>query len=206
MKTIGETLKGYRLKKRYSKERIAKETKIKEGFVDAIEKENWDKLPEFPVVLGFVKSIAHVLKVSDKNAAALLRRDYPPKEIRVSPKPDLGGKFKWGPRSTFLLGISLVVVTIMGYLVFEYFKFVSPPKLIIIEPKENVAIQNPAQVKGETEADATIRANNQPVIVDENGNFEAEIEINEETQEIVVIATSRSGKETVVRRKIELAD
>ena len=38
--------------------------------------------------------------------------------------------------------------------------------------------------------------------MDENGYFSAKIEIFEGTSEVVVIAKTRSGKETVIRRKI----
>ena len=40
-------------------------------------------------------------------------------------------------------------------------------------------------------------------IVGEDGTFETEIEIFEGTGEVVVVAKSRSGKETVVARKIK---
>ena len=43
IKTIGETLKEARLKKRYSLDRVEKETKIKKEFIEAIEEENWNK-------------------------------------------------------------------------------------------------------------------------------------------------------------------
>ena len=204
MKNIGETLKEARVKKRFSKKNIAKTTKIKEEFIDSIEKQNWEKLPEFAVVQGFVKSIAHALKLNDEQAVALLGRDYPPKEVRVNPKPDVGGKFRWSPRTTFLLGVGSIILFILGYLSFEYYKFTSPPKLEVNSPTENMQVENlTVNVEGKTEPDATVKINNQLIIVEENGTFSAEIEISPNTEEIVVISVSRSGKETVVRRKIE---
>jgi len=204
MKTVGETLKEARVKKRYSKKKIAKITKIKEEFVEAIEGQNWDKLPEFAVVQGFVKSIAHALGLADKQAVALLRRDYPPKEVSVNPKPDVGEKFRWSPKTTFLLGVGMIILFVLSYLGFEYFKFISPPRLEVIKPEENMQVENDVvNVEGKTDADATIKINNQPVIVEEDGTFSAEIEISQNTEEIVVIAVSRSGKETYVRRNIE---
>jgi len=94
-------LKDGRAKKRYSRERVAKATKIKLEFIEAIEKEDWERLPEFPAILGFVKSVAEVLKLSKRQVAALLRRDYPPKVLPVNPKPDVSAKFTWSPRLTF---------------------------------------------------------------------------------------------------------
>jgi cytoskeletal protein RodZ len=204
MKTIGKFLKDARAKKKYSKARVAKATKIKVSFIEAIEKENWEALPEFPVVLGFVKSIAGVLKVDKNQAVALLRRDYPPRVLPINPKPDVSSKFTWSPRLTFLTGLGLILVVIFGYLTIQYFHFVSPPKLTVESPKEGQVInKRNVSVSGKVDPEATLKINNQPVLVGEDGTFKAEIEIYGGTEEIVVKAVSRSGKETVVRRKIK---
>ena len=79
MKTIGIFLKEARVKKRFSQEKIANETKIKKEFIISIEKENWEALPEYPVVIGFVKKISKYLKLDERQAVAFLRRDYPPR-------------------------------------------------------------------------------------------------------------------------------
>lgn len=204
MKTIGEYLKEARAKKRYSQEKIAKETKIKKEFISSIERENWELLPEFPVIVGFVKQISKFLKVDERQAVALLRRDYPPKVLPVNPKPDVSKKFRWRPRTTFIVGITIVVMMVLGYLGFQYSRFISPPKLVVDQPQEEEVVKERILiVSGKTDLDATIRINNQPVLVDEDGDFETEIEIFEGTEEIIVKAVSRSGKDTIIRRKIK---
>lgn len=203
MRTIGKAIKDARSKKKLSKENLAKETKVKKEFIDSIEKESWENLPEYPVVVGFVKKISSALKLNEKHIVALLRRDYPPKVLRVNPKPDVGGKFTWSPRLTFLAGIVLVVITILGYLGIQYIQFISPPELELVVPNEGqVVTEESLRVVGTADPDASVLVNNQPVIVGSMGEFATEIEIFEGTQEVVVIARSRSGKETVIRRKI----
>ena len=203
MKTIGEALKEARNRKRYSLEKVESETKIKRVFVENIERENWQALPEFPVVSGFVKNIASFLGLPQKEAVALLRRDYPPQALRISPKPDVSDKFVWSPKLTFLVGMGVVLTALSGYLVFQYVKFVSPPALSVDSPRqEQVVREKIVRVSGKTDSDATLRVNNQPVLLDDEGKFSTEIEIYEGTQEIEIKATSRSGKETLIRRKI----
>lgn len=205
MRTIGRFLKEVRLKKKLSKEELEKETKIKRGFIAAIEKENWEALPEFPVVIGFVKSIAKALGVNERQAVALLRRDYPPKSLPISPKPDVSEKFIFSPRITFLIGTAAISILIAGYLIFSYLRFISPPSLSVIEPRESQLVKEAkVRVLGKTDTDATIKVNNQSVLVDSEGNFEAMIEIAKDTSEIEIKATSRSGKETAVRRTINV--
>ena len=204
MKSIGEVIKEERTKKKYSRASLEKVTKIKKEFIEAIEKENWETLPEYPVVAGFVKNLAGALKLNEERILAILRRDYPPKILRINPKPDVSEKFTWSPKVTFFVGIVIVSLAILGYLAFQYISFISPPPLIVETPYENQVVNGSnLTVYGKSDADSTITVNNQPVLVDDNGLFSAQIEEFEGTEEVVVVAKSRSGKETVVRRKIK---
>jgi cytoskeletal protein RodZ len=205
MRTIGVILKEARVKKKLSIESLSVRTKIRREFLDAIEKEEWGRLPEFPVVLGFVKSIAGTLKFDTKAVAALLKRDYPPKALHVNPKPDVSKSFVWSPKLTFLLGIVIVSLVVLGYLVFQYLGFISPPKLDIEFPTDDqVVTQTQVFVSGKTESSAVVKVNNQPVLVDDEGNFSTHIEVVPETKEVIIVAVSRSGKETTVSRKIDV--
>jgi len=203
MRTVGKFLKETRVKKKHSRVALEKVTKIKREFIEAIEEENWEELPEFPVVAGFVKSIAGVLKIEQKQAVALLRRDYPPKKLAINPKPDVSDRFTWSPRLTFLAAVVIVSLGIFSYLGFQYINFVSPPHLLVEYPKDGqIVTEEILQVLGATDPEATVKVNNQPVLVSGDGRFSTEIEIIEGTGEVEVKATSRSGKETVVKRKI----
>jgi cytoskeletal protein RodZ len=203
MKTIGKLLKEARVTKRYSLGKVAQKTRIKKEFIENLEKEHWSALPEFPVIVGFVKNISGSLGISTRQAVAFLRRDYPPKPLPINPKPDIGNKFSWSPRLTFLVGVGIVLALILGYLGFQYVKFISPPSLKVDVPKENQTVTSRSlEVAGKTDSDSTVTVNNQSALVEDDGKFQAQISIFEGTTELVVKAISRSGKETVVRRKI----
>lgn len=203
MKTIGEILKTARASKKMSFQKLEEKTKIKSDFIKALENEEWNNLPAFPTVLGFVKSLAAQLGVDVKGAVAVLRRDYPRKSEAVSPKPDTINKFVWSPKLTFFVGIGIVLASVFGYLIFQYAGFVSPPTLNVETPKEGETVDGKyVVVSGTTDLDAKIIVNNQPVIVDENGKFLIGLEIVPETKEIEIKASSRSGKETIIKRNI----
>ncbi|MFZ5933120.1 MAG: helix-turn-helix domain-containing protein [Patescibacteria group bacterium] len=203
MKTIGSLIKEARTRKKISLTKLEGVTKIKKEFLQALEAEAWNKLPEYPVVSGFVKNIAHALGVSERNLLAVLRRDYPPQSLPINPKPDVEDRFVWSPKLTFMVGVGIVVVFLLAYLTLQYKKFVSPPSLSVFEPKEGQTVsQRTLKVSGKTDSDATVKINNQPVILDADGNFSAEILVYEGTTEIEIRAKSRAGKQTVVRRKI----
>ena len=205
MKSIGDIIKEARNKKKISKDKLEQETKIKKEFIEAIESKRWEKLPEYPVVVGFVKKIATFLSLNEKSAVAVLRRDYPPKDLPINPKPDVRVKFSWGPKFTFIAGVFIVIVLIAGYLTTQYLNFIKPPVLTVDIPTEGQLIsQMTIIVKGVTDPDASVIVNNQPALVDEKGSFSAEIEVFGETREIVIISKSRSGKETRVVKKINV--
>ena len=205
MHTIGQILKDARVTKSYSLMHLEGITKIKSGFIDSIEKEKWESLPAFPTVLGFVKSISTALAIDPKMAVAVLKRDYPPQKLRITPKADVSKRFAWTPKLTFILGISAVLLIIFGYLGFQYFHFVSAPRLNVESPKENqVVVGDSVTVFGSTDTDAKVTVNNQPIIVSEDGKFSVSLSVVKNTKEIVVTASSRSGKVTVIRRTINV--
>jgi cytoskeletal protein RodZ len=205
MKTIGEIIRNARTEKRYSFKKLEEITKIKSSFIESVEKEDWKSLPAFPTVLGFVKNIAAALEIDEKMAAAVLKRDYPPKKLEINPNPDIRTKPSWSPKLTFALGIGAVIVAVLGYLIYQYVKFTSPPELNVVSPVEGQIISGSSVlVFGSTDADVKITVDNQPVLVDEDGKFTTNIEISPTTTQVVVKAVSRSGKQTTIERKIEV--
>lgn len=203
MQILGNILKDSRRKKGYSFEKLETKTKIKISFLRALEAHNWQVLPEYPVVLGFVKNVAGSLGISENLAVALLRRDYPPKKLPINPKPDIASRFTWGPTATFFVGLGVVLLVVLGYLIYQYSQFLTPPSLELVSPKEGETIkQKEVRVVGKTSPNASVTVNNQPILIEDSGDFIVNLEIFEGTGEIIVTATSRSGKETTIHRKI----
>jgi transcriptional regulator with XRE-family HTH domain len=205
MRTIGSFIKEARVRKKYSLQKLGEATKIKKGFIAALEKQDWGGLPDFPVLAGFAKNIAKALGINEEETVAILKRDYPPKSLSINPKPDVSDKFVWSPKLTFLVGVGVVLIAVVSYLLISYIRFLSPPSLEVMEPREEQVITEVIlRVSGKTASDAVVTVNNQPFIVSDEGLFEGEIEVLEGTQEVKVKATSRSGKSTEVSRKIKV--
>lgn len=205
MNTVGQILKEARIKKGISLIKLENLTKIKREFILKIEKEEWGNLPEFPVVSGFVKNLAHALDLSVDNVNAVLRRDYPPKKLNINPKPDIVDKFVWSPKLTFAIGIGTLMLLILGYLGFEYFKFIKPPELEIYAPKNGeIVFDEKIKVAGKTTTDVSLTINNQPIILDQEGKFTTELLITKDTKSLVFKAVSRSGKTTEITQNISV--
>jgi cytoskeletal protein RodZ len=205
MNTIGQIINTARVKKKLSFKKLEEITKIKAVFIQSIEEEKWNILPSFPTVLGFVKTLSTTLDMDPIMAVAVLKRDYPPKKTSINPKPDVLSKFSWNPKFTFVVGIITVILIVLGYLGYQYSKFISPPNLTVESPKENQIINGIIiPVFGSTDSDVKITVNNQPVLVNSDGKFSVNLDVGENTKEIVIIATNRSGKNTTIRRTINV--
>lgn len=205
MRKIGLFLKEERTKKKLSLLQMERETKIKREFIDLIEKGEWKDLPEYPVVMGFVKTIAKSLGVSEDTAMAFLRRDYPfdKAKLPVNPKPDLELNKSISPKTITILLSVFAALCIFGYLIYQYLLYLSPPKLDVKNPPELQEVQtSEVYISGTTDPDATLTVNNQQVLISESGEFSDKIGIGEKTRDLVFIARSRYGKETVVVRAI----
>lgn len=207
MRKIGSFLKEERIKKKLSLSQMEKETKIKREFIELIEKGDWGSLPEYPVTQGFVKTLAKKLDIPEESATAFLRRDYPFEErkLPINPKPDLNLKQSISPK---LLTIALSVFTVLcvlGYLVYQYLLYIAPPKLEVIQPPNTIDVSgNEIQVFGKTDPDATLTVNSQQILVSDTGEFSDKISIGKDTKNLVFVAKSRYGKETVIVREIVL--
>lgn len=203
METVGKYIKKRRLEREVSASDLSEKTKIKEEFIALIEKEQWSKLPDRAVVMGFVKNIAQALGEDEKKITAFFRRDYPPEEGEVNPKPDVKLKYAWTPKATFAVLVGVVVLVVGGYLGFQYIRFLNPPKLEVVSPVEGQIVSDRSvEVKGNVSGEASIEVNSQPFLVDEEGMFVGEIEVSGETEKIKIKAVSRSGKTTELERTI----
>lgn len=204
MKTIGELLREKRLSKKLSLRKVEEDTKIKSSFIGLIEGNSWKDLPEYAILLGFIKSLSKYLELEESKTVAVFKRDYDlSTKQEINPKPDVDKKLLWSPRLAFWIGTGLVFCILFLYLFIQYRKFVKPPKLEVFFPKENQNVESTVKVAGKADIDSVVTINNQPVFLSPEGEFETEIEITKDTLELIVKAVSRSGKETVISRKIK---
>lgn len=208
MKDIGTLFREARRHKGYSRQKVSDITKIRLSFIEAIEKGEWEKLPSLSVVTGFVRSIAKALSLEEQLAVAVFKRDYPVQRVQVL--QSLPGKkkekgFMWTPKMTFISGVALVLLVIFGYLGFQYRRFISAPMLTVNTPQEGQVVKdNTLIVGGKTDGDATVKVNNQPTLVNEEGDFSAQIDVTKDTKNVIVESMSRSGRTTIVSRTIKV--
>jgi len=87
---LGSLLKGEREKKGFSLDQLSRVTRLRRHFIEALEDENWDRLPSPVYVKGFIRSYAQGLGFDGKEAISLYESIAPVEE--EIPKPLTGLK------------------------------------------------------------------------------------------------------------------
>src|SRR5215216_4232705 len=90
MSSIGETLRRERLRQNLGLEKISKELKISQRFLEAIEDERFDRLPAVVFAKSFVRQYAGLLGLDPEEMAAEVQRAIEPPTLTVDAnRPDL---------------------------------------------------------------------------------------------------------------------
>ena len=210
MVKAGQKLHDARISKSLSLDEIAAATKIRPGFLTAIERGEYDKLPSPAYAKGFVSNYASYLGLSQKDILALFRREFDEKKyIKVLPdslsKSNGFSLTRVHIQQSFIV-LALILLTLLGYLGYQYRAMYFPPALTINSPKQNAQISDEVVVSGTTDPNATIVVNNESVSLDTNGEFSKKLTLFPGKTSISIVAKNRFGKETSVQRDINIGN
>lgn len=209
MVTVGEVFKNKRENLRISLDKASSETKIQKRFLQYIEKNEFSPFQSEVFLTGFIKIYAKYLNLDVNKVLALYRRTNPNKKVEQAPllKQPKGKKARivFTPKIIITIILVLFGLLVIGYILFQIYKFQSPPRLEIQKPKQEETVnQDSIQVEGKTEKDVTIEINGILVEVDEEGNFSQEQKLTEGTNLITIKAKKNNNdiQETVETRKV----
>lgn len=208
MRTVGQVLKEARLEKIYTLEEIEKHTKIRKELLEALEADDYSRLPPATFIQGFIKNYGKFLQLDTDKLLAIFRRDFesklhPPVVLESLKKPVGGKKFALTPPRVLGIIITVLIIGFFSYLWVEYRQFVGAPPLELASPVEGQTVEIPTLVvEGKTDPDAKIQVNNQEVGVDAQGHFKEEIKLSASTNQIQIVATSRFGQSATIERTV----
>jgi len=206
--TFGEKLKKIREEAGLTKQKVAQLLNIQINYLERIEDGRIEKLPADVYTKGFLRKYAKILSINSEE----LITEYD-KETKISRSFDKKQYFALPsirvnsftlPLKT--LGIILVVsffILTCGYLFYQLNILISPPKLIILEPLDNVvADQATTVVKGQTELGVQLTINGQQTYINKDGSFEQEINLSQGLNLIKIKAVNRFEKSSSVTRRV----
>lgn len=202
--TLGERLQKIRTERRLSLAEVAKSTKIQVKYLTYLEEGEYLKLPADVYVRGFLKSYAAFMGMNEN---ALIKQFMREKGIQRNIKKTDGeekirkpinfSSFVLTPKIIIVSSIAIFVVGCFFYLYREVNSFVSSPRLFILNPVDGATINDKAvRVEGKAEKDSILFINDQPVLVNEKGEFAEEIGLKGGLNKITVKAKNRFDRES----------
>lgn len=197
MKTVGEILKAGRQAKGLTLEKLSDLTKIDAIYIEALEENQFTKLPSSTFTKGFIRNLSKALDKNPDELIAVYRRDYNGGQEGVA-KPK--SRHQTSFSSLFHSQLTLLVVglaTFVVYLIFQYRAVITPPKLEIENPKPDAVVVSPVSISGQTSPGSTVIINdNLRALPDNNGNFSAKLNLSSGQNEINIKASNRFSNVT----------
>jgi cytoskeletal protein RodZ len=201
-KTLGELLKSTRQKKEITLEDAETVTKVKLKYLKALEENNWDILPLDVYTRGFILSYSKLLNIKKDEVLslfeteALLHRRRQNSELSYN-RSFRDIKFLITPKLLAYSALSLFVLTMVGYIVFQITSFAGLPSLEIITPANNIVVdQDSIDMSGLTDPDAIVKVNDENVPVTQEGRFISTLRLHRGVNVLKVKAINKTKKET----------
>lgn len=207
-KTIGEMLREEREFHRLSIAELAKRTRIRAEYLEALEKNEFELLPAATFVKGYIRTYGAIFGFNYQPLLGLLRRDFKesakghlvPREFI---KPVLKKRQFWTPITATMMIAAGLFLTLFTYVAIQWYNLNRPPMLEVAQPQENAEVAAQVEVRGKTTAEAVVTVNNQPVALQPDGTFEVEIFLPREgISSITVEAKDRRGKSNLIQRTV----
>lgn len=186
MTSIGETLRRERLRRGWSLEQVARETRIGLHLLEAIEADQFDRLPGGVFARNFVRQYAQMLELDDEGMIAAFKHQFeeppepPPSEpehppMRLPRVPPLEEfRQRLGPGSSISAFVTLVLVILACAAVYRYWQrdrgASATPRAVAVSSKPPAAVAQPAVKKTNTPVD-TPKPDFRPAELSENGTI-----------------------------------
>lgn len=202
MLSVGEILKKTREKKGLDLRDIEKELRIREKFLKATEEDNWGFFSSKIYIEGIIKNYSNFLGLDSKKMTAFFRREYEVNE-EIKFKKKLTSKYLTSEtRRMAIIGLTLICLFFLIYFAFQLKNYLSPPKLIIIEPKSTIFKRvDKIKVVGQTDTESAITILGNRVYQDKEGLFHYDFPLKLGKNVFTVELTGANGKKAIIQKE-----
>jgi cytoskeletal protein RodZ len=203
--SFGEILRQTRRFKNLKLEDIAKKINISAKYLNALEEENFDKLPSGLYRKNFLKEYANYLGLDSLELTKQLDKNFEVNyfEDPFSQKVVKSSRFLVFPKIFRNVIIVLGVLVCFFYLFFYFQKIVSAPSLIITNPEKNILVKEASiEIKGGADKEAEVKINGELVLNNNNGQFFEVINLKKGLNTITIKAKKKYSKEHIITRQI----
>lgn len=207
--SFGEKLKKAREGVNLSKEKAAQILNIRVDYLERLECGEIEKLPAGVYIRGILRKYGKLLGIEQEELfteyekeARIARHLSKKREHRALPIL-YSNRFVVTPRVFKLFFLSLIFLTVAGYLFYQLYFLIGPPKLAVFEPAGDLTTSYATVIlKGKTEPGVKLTINGELTYIGKDGSFEQAVNLNQGLNVIKVEATNRFGKSSSAVRQI----
>ncbi len=191
-----------------TKQKVAQLLSIQTRYLERLEGGEIEKLPVGVYTKGFLRKYAGILSVRPEELINEYEKEIKSKkplqnQLPIS-LPELRiPKLTITPKTLIFISGMLVVILVFGYLAYQLNILISPPKLFVSEPAENITTDKfSIMFRGQTTSGTKLTINGQETNMDRNGNFEQEVNLTQGINLIRIESINRFEKKAMIIREI----
>lgn len=209
---IGEQLRQARLAQNLPLEEVAQKLNINLKYLKALENSQLDKLPAGIYGKNFLREYAQFLKVNVNKLVDIFNNETGEKQNRkqknlFSKKIPRAHYFLTVPKIIKNIIIAAVVLICTAYLGYSLIKIISPPKLIIVSPAEDLVTEiNDINIQGFTDQEAEVTINGESVLINASGYFTKKVNLKNGLNTIFITAQKKYSRKNNIVRNILVKD
>ncbi len=201
MLSVGTILKKEREKKGLLLNEIEKQIKVREKYLKAIEKEDWNFFSSKIYIIGILKNYSRALDLDQNKILAFFRRDYAKKEEVKFKRKVLSDSLTSETKKFLKFGLIILTLFFICYFIYQLKVYFSPPSFTILNPKvKNFTIEKNIKIYGKTDRDTGIVISGERIYQNKEGIFTYDYSLNEGENKLIINLTGANGKKTIVEK------
>lgn len=204
----GEKLKAARLEKNIHLEDVAKKLHIRSDYLQALENEEYSRLPAGLYGRQFLKEYCQYLHLDLKQILPLTPfTDTKEESNPFSQKILRSWRFLVFPKIIRNAVFILLFCVCLLYLLIYFRRLISPPNLEVIYPERNLVINEALiEVRGQSDPETEVQINNTVIMSSQDGSFVQEVKLKQGLNNLTISAKKKYGRESVIQRQILVED
>lgn len=206
---LGEKLRALRKGQAVTLDMLVKRTQIQRKYLVALERGEYDKLPDPVYSRQFVKSYASVLGADVSYFLELYNEECGRSDLikpMQAPRRRLQRRFLNSPAQMIGYGVAAFIAFVfLGYLLFQLVGVFLPPKISVIEPvsDEIVTTDSSIIVRGVVDENSTVFVDGKTIPTDQEGVFSTTVPLDLGVNEILIEATRRySARASILKTAV----
>lgn len=196
---LGTKLSDVRKAKNFGLDHVSKAINIPLKYIEALEAEEWNKLPGEIYIKIFLKTYCEFLGLNYKLCFRQYQKQNPKLVLKKKRKKNIHNFIT--PKRFKIFVFVLVFSIFMVYVYYRVSEYIRPPELNIIYPSENFTTsENIIKIEGQTESESIVSINNEDISVNEEGGFYLDVKLKYGLNRFEIISQRKHSQEN----KLEL--